>query len=138
MRTPDYSEGLKISEGSAQRRAFTGKTAEDLACQAYLDQGARLVARNYRLRCGEIDLIFEEPEDKCRESTLVFVEVRARNPALSWETPSESLSASKLQRLRRTANQFLANYKGKATSVRFDLASWDLSSLEILKNFWWY
>ncbi|NDD91877.1 hypothetical protein EBZ37_07305, partial [bacterium] len=34
MRTPDYSEGLKISEGSAQRRAFTGKTAEDLSIES--------------------------------------------------------------------------------------------------------
>ncbi|HEY9447372.1 MAG TPA: YraN family protein, partial [Burkholderiales bacterium] len=49
-----------------------GVEAEDRAA-AYLEaRGLRLVARNYRCRFGEIDLVMREGK------TLVFVEVRRR------------------------------------------------------------
>ncbi|MBU6374506.1 MAG: YraN family protein [Bdellovibrionales bacterium] len=126
-----------------QRRNLTGKKAEDLACQSYLSVGAQLLVRNYRLRCGEVDLIFEEPaaegpQFSLKSPTLVFVEVRARSPQCSWESPEESLSASKLRRIRLTAGHFLSHYRGPAQSIRFDLASWDLKMIRIFKNFWWY
>ena len=126
-----------------QKQSRTGKKAEDLACESYLSAGARLLVRNYRLRCGEVDLIFEEPATEgphfsLGSPTLVFVEVRARSPECSWESPEESLSASKLRRLRLTAEHFLSHYRGPAKSIRFDLASWNLKDIRIFKNFWWY
>ena len=52
----------------------TGDDAERIAERFLASQGLTLVARNYRSRFGEIDLIMRESE------TLVFVEVRMRKP----------------------------------------------------------
>ncbi len=122
-------------EKQAVRRA-TGGTAEDLAAAEYEKAGARIVARNHRLKCGELDLVVEETDGS--EIVLVFVEVRARSELASWETPAESLTPSKLRKLRNAASSYLASYRGAATSVRFDLASWNLQTMQIHKNFWWY
>jgi len=119
-----------------QHRALAGRSAEDLAAEAYERAGSRILARNYRLKCGEIDIVVEEPGGS--GTTLVFVEVRARCRRASWETPAESLTFPKLQRLRKAAAHFLAGYRGPAVGVRFDLASWDFSELRIERNFWWY
>ena len=119
-----------------ERRRRHGKEGEELACEAYLKAGARLVARNYQLKCGELDLIVEE--DSGTGLTLVFVEVRSRDPLSSWETPAESLTPAKLRRIRNAASEFLMHYTGEARDVRFDLASWNLTGLQLWKNFWWY
>jgi len=119
-----------------ERRRRHGKEGEELACEAYLKAGARLLARNYQVKCGELDLIVEE--DSGTGLTLVFVEVRSRDPSSSWETPAESLTPVKLRRIRNAASEFLMRYEGGALQVRFDLASWNLTGLQIWKNFWWY
>jgi putative endonuclease len=122
-------------ERQALRRA-AGQTAEDLAAAEYEKAGARILARNHRLKCGELDLIVEERVGS--QLMLVFVEVRARSERASWESPAESLTPSKLRKLRSAASLYLASYRGAATCVRFDLASWNHETLQIHRNFWWY
>lgn len=131
-------------------KKMKGDQAEEKALQAYLSQGASLLCKNYRVKSGEIDLVFEESIHKTPERTqnrqnreLVIVEVRCRTSGLAWETPAESLSPSKLARLRRATSCFLLDSQWKAHapywgSLRFDLAAWDGLSLKIHRNFWWY
>ena len=92
-----------------------------------------MLARNYQVKCGELDLVFEDLERR----ELVVVEVRARTAGRAWETAAESLSPGKLRRLRNATELFLLDYRGTMNSLRFDLAEWD-GSLRIHRNFWWY
>lgn len=55
------------------RHSF-GVEGERIAERYLRRLGYRLLTRNYRLRGGEIDLIFEDPDDDC----IVFVEVKSR------------------------------------------------------------
>ena len=92
----------------------TGALGEDLAA-AYLEgRGMRVIARNYRCRQGEIDLIAWEGE------TLCFVEVKARS---NWEMalPREYVTAGKREKLRAAAALYLAE-QGLDCPVRFDVA----------------
>ena len=92
----------------------TGALGEDLAA-AYLEgRGMRVIARNYRCRQGEIDLIAWEGE------TLCFVEVKART---NWEMalPREYVTAGKREKLRAVAALYLAE-QGLDCPVRFDVA----------------
>ncbi len=50
-----------------------GREAEDRACDYLQTQGLQLLARNYRSKRGEIDLILQDKD------SLVFVEVRYRS-----------------------------------------------------------
>ncbi|MEN3011051.1 MAG: YraN family protein [Candidatus Bipolaricaulaceae bacterium] len=91
-----------------------GRAAEDLACQYLRAQGMRIVARNWRWRGGEVDIIAKDGP------TLVFVEVRSRTDPYRLR-PEESVDARKRARLWRTAQAYLA---GKpAVPVRFDVVA---------------
>ena len=93
---------------------------------------SQLLARNYRCKSGELDLVFEEkvysdvdgPEKAERGVELVFVEVRARCEG-SWVSAVESIDLRKQKKLRRVIEHFLAQYRGRAHSARFDVLAWD-------------
>lgn len=81
------------------------------------DQGLRPVARNFRRRGGEIDIIMIEGR------TLVFVEVRYRSSA-NFTAPSLTVDARKQRKLVRTAALFAAANRGLAGhEMRFDVVA---------------
>jgi putative endonuclease len=83
---------------------------------AYLEGcGLRLVARNYRCRRGEIDLIMRDG------STLAFVEVRYR-ASTRFGTPAETVGPKKRQRLAAAAAHYLARHP-TTLACRFDVLS---------------
>lgn len=115
-----------------------GLKIESLAERWYLDKtpGAHLLARNFRWRGGEIDLIFEEPSRLWPGRTeLVFVEVRARLPG-AWVSGVESVQGAKLRRLRQGISLYLSRYEGRAFGARLDLLAWDGSCWEHLPSAW--
>ena len=78
-------------------RAEVGRRGEAVAARFYQKQGCLLVAHNYSLLVGEIDLILREPD-----GTLVFCEVKTRQPD-SLTTPAEAVTPAKQRRILRTA-----------------------------------
>jgi putative endonuclease len=90
----------------------TGAAAETLAAQYLMRQGLSIVARNFRTRAGEIDLIARDG------GTLVFVEVRMRRAA-SHGGAVESITAQKRRRLVAAANGYLATLR-REPPCRFD------------------
>ena len=75
-------------------------------------QGLAIVARNFRTRFGEIDLVARDGD------TLVFVEVRMRRSA-RYGGAIESITAAKRARLVAAANGYLAGL-GREPPCRFD------------------
>lgn len=89
-----------------------GAIAEQLAADYLQRQGLQLVARNYRCRNGEIDLIVRQGD------TLVFVEVRQRsNPCFG--DAAASIDRRKQQHLLRAAQHYLASLP-QIPPCRFD------------------
>ncbi len=116
-------------------RHTLGKESEDLALQWFLDQKCcRLIARNYRSRGGELDLIFEETLES-RQIELVFVEVRAR-AAEAMVDGLHSVGWKKQRRLKHTIAHFLMNYQGQARTLRIDLLYRDGIIWNYLPNLW--
>lgn len=89
-----------------------GARAEDLCAQFLRGAGLRILARNWRCRHGEIDLIAED------RGTLVFAEVRLRRSA-SFGGAGESVTAAKRGRLVAAARLYLAGRREVA--CRFDV-----------------
>jgi putative endonuclease len=100
------------------RRLAIGRRGEDAALDRYLRGGYRLLARNWRCRLGEIDLVV------ARGSVVVVCEVKTRRGS-SLGGPFESVTARKQEKLRRLAQAFLASESGAlaGADVRFDVAS---------------
>ncbi|WP_134684388.1 YraN family protein [Brevibacillus migulae] len=97
-------------------RKELGKWGEDQAAQLLQAKGFEIIARNWRTRGGEIDLIAKEHD------VLVFVEVRTRSSTL-YGTPSESVDWRKQQKLRQLSLAFLGQYPERVHSFRFDVVS---------------
>ncbi len=89
-----------------------GRRAEDLCADLLQKAGLRILARNWRCRLGEIDLVAEEA------GTLVFAEVRLRRDT-AFGGAAESITPAKRARLLAAARLYLA---GRAPSAcRFDV-----------------
>ncbi|ACO77539.1 hypothetical protein AvCA_13130 [Azotobacter vinelandii CA] len=81
-------------------RQRIGRDAEALALLHLTAQGMRLLAQNWRCRCGELDLVMLDGD------TVVFIEVRYRRH-LAWGGALESIDTRKRMKLIRTAQYFL-------------------------------
>jgi putative endonuclease len=97
-------------------RIALGKTGEDLACRELERRGYEIVARRYRLRIGEIDIV-------CRDGrTVVFVEVKAREGKV-FGGAAEAVTATKRRRIVALANEYLARHRLSDQPCRFDVVS---------------
>ena len=97
-------------------RVRFGRGGEALA-EAYLRQrGYRLLARRFRLRNGEIDLVMEDG------ATVVFVEVRTRRGS-AFGDPLESVGPLKQSRIIRAARFFLGASRLHDRPCRFDVVA---------------
>ena len=106
-----------------------GAAAEALAARFLAARGLVIIARNYRCRGGEIDLIARDRD------TLVFVEVRLRSSD-AFGGARASITAAKRGRLQRAAGHYLARI-GREPPCRFDailLDALDSGRIEWLKD----
>lgn len=102
---------------AAAPHLLRGRAAEDLAAAHLAGQGLHILARNYRVAGGEIDLIARHGAE------LVFVEVRSRRSA-AFGSAAESVTPSKRRRLLLAAQHYLATLgQGAPPPCRFDVIS---------------
>ena len=94
-----------------------GRTAENMACNYLLQQGLRIVERNYRQPSGEIDIVAQH------RSILVFVEVKYRATEY-FGAPSESVTPQKKKKIIKTAEHYLCTKGISPRQIcRFDVIS---------------
>ena len=92
-----------------------GDDGENLAV-AYLEQkGYQIVARNFRCRQGEIDIIAKDGMYLC------FIEVKRRKNTTSGH-PTEAISPNKIRHICKSALYYLqSSHLPESTAVRFDV-----------------
>ena len=96
-------------------RQDIGRRAEELAAQFLRDQGLEILARNYRRRLGELDLVARAA------GVLVVAEVRSRATA-TFGGAAASVGWRKRQRITRAASALLKQHPELARlAVRFDV-----------------
>ena len=97
-------------------RIALGKIGEDLACQELERRGYAIVARRYRQRGGELDIIARDGQ------TMVFVEVKAREGRAFGAAP-EAVTARKRRTITRLALDYLMRHRLTNCPCRFDVVS---------------
>ena len=93
-----------------------GADGEATVATWYTDRGYHVVARNWRCRDGELDLVVT------RAGTVVFCEVKTR-VSTAFGPPVEAVTARKRQRLRKLALRWLDAHPGRWRALRFDVGS---------------
>jgi putative endonuclease len=102
-------------------RGELGRRGEDVAEQFLRAQRFEIVARNFRCRAGEIDLVALDGR------ALVFVEVRSRRGERRG-TGLESVTARKQAQVVRVARHFLAGRGWAERDARFDVIGIDFET----------
>jgi putative endonuclease len=118
------------------RRQRLGARGEQLAADWYVARGYTVVARNWRCREGELDLVV------ARGGELVFCEVKTRSSD-RFGVPAEAVTFAKQRRLRTLAAQFLAERAtggddpgwdgGARRGLRFDVAAVTGGRVEVIE-----
>ena len=90
-----------------------GRRGEDAAAAHLAERGMQVVARNWRCRHGELDIIAREG------ATLVFCEVKTRR-GLGYGSPLDAITAAKQTRLRTLVGHYLAEVGGHRGPIRMD------------------
>ena len=97
-------------------RQRLGKTGEDLACRELERRGYAIVARRYRRRGGELDIIARDG------ATLVFIEVKTRD-SRAFGDAAEAVTPFKRRRIAHLALDYMARHRLSDCACRFDVVS---------------
>lgn len=103
--------------GAAGSARGLGRWGEDVAAGHLEAAGLVLLARNWRCREGELDLVAVEDGRR-----LVVCEVKTRS-GRGFGAPAEAVSAAKAARIRVLTAAFLRAHRMGWVEVRFDVVS---------------
>ena len=111
-----------------QARRALGRHGEDRAASWYEEHGYRVLARNWRCREGELDLVV------ALGRTVVFCEVKARTSD-AFGTPAEAVGHAKRARIRSLAARWLEHEAPfRPLGIRFDVVAVQGPSLEVIEG----
>jgi putative endonuclease len=97
-------------------RILLGKSGEDLACRELRRWGYEILARRYRTRVGELDIVARDGP------TIVFIEVKTRRTA-AYGAPGEAVGAQKQHRIWLMATDYLLRRGWHDRPCRFDVVA---------------
>lgn len=102
------------------KKKQTGKTGESFAATFLQQKGYRIIARNFRSRFGEIDLI------ATHSNRLIFIEVKARHSNLFGQ-PQEAVGPHKIAAITTTGELFISTHVGLPQQLQIDVIAIDMS-----------
>lgn len=92
-----------------------GRKGENLAADYLMEHGYQILARNYRFKKSEIDLVCE------KDGLLIFVEVKTRSSRKHGE-PESFVSMAQKEAIIRAAEQYMLE-KDWLGDLRFDIVA---------------
>ena len=113
-----------------------GNVGEDLAVRFLNENGYEVIARNYRLRDSEIDIVFKDNINVGYgiEEYIVFAEVKYRETHL-FGYGYDAVTGSKMKQIIKAAKHFLyTNRYSDDTPVRFDVISIEKEEIRHIIN----
>ena len=105
---------------SEDARQSLGKLGEDLACAEIARRGYAILARRYRTRVGEIDIVARDGD------VIVFIEVKTRTGD-QFGGGAEAVTGWKQRRITQMAVDYLARHRLHDRPCRFDVIVVDLT-----------
>ncbi|MBU3959139.1 MAG: YraN family protein [Candidatus Omnitrophica bacterium] len=111
---------------------YLGRAGEEVAISLLKKNDYKILAKNYKTKLGEIDIIAKDKDTFC------FIEVKTRNSD-RFGLPAEAISDSKQRHIARAALIFLKENNLLDKKARFDVVSVIYSEkyrprLDLIKN----
>jgi putative endonuclease len=126
--TRAHSSGGRSAAGRSAAGRELGRAGEAMAADWYTARGYDVLARNWRCRAGELDLVV------ARGRFVVFCEVKARSSD-RFGLPAEAVTRDKQMRIRRLAARWIEEAApGRPRAIRFDVACVIDGGIEVLEG----
>lgn len=104
-------------------KACLGRAGENLSCWYLRNRGWQILARNYRCKEGELDIVAMTNKGQTLPwPTLIFVEVKTRQNRHALG-PECSVSARKRKRILACLHHWIAANNCQAAELRCDIAA---------------
>ena len=100
----------------SKENLLLGKTGEELAASLLKENGYKILARNFKTKIGEIDIIARDKD------TISFVEVKTRHSD-KFGLPQEAISRPKQRQISKAALAYLKYNNLLNKKARFDVVS---------------
>ena len=101
----------------SKQAALIGEVGETFVANHLKKKGYAILARNWRIKDGEIDLVALSPNGK-----ITFVEVKSRT-SMAFGHPLEAISPDKAFRLQRLALAWLVSNSKFGADFQIDAAA---------------
>jgi len=111
-------------------RKLLGQEGEDRAAKFLIEQGYRILERNYRTKSGEIDLIALDKDE------VVFVEVKTRTSDV-FGAPELAVNPRKQRSMIKAALGYIKYKKLHQVPCRFDVVTVSAAAgqkVELIRN----
>lgn len=95
-------------------RHITGKEGEDIASDYLIQNGYKILKRNFYTRQGEIDIIAKEKDE------YVFIEVKTRKNK-QYGQPIDAIDKNKMKHIKRAISYYLYINKLENKFIRIDV-----------------
>ena len=115
------------------KRRDTGILGEKLAKDFLKKRGYRIYETNYRCPEGEVDIVARHKD------SLVFIEVRSKR-SLEFGSPEESITPTKMERLRAVAAHYRQTHNNLPPLWRIDVVAVEIDQqskplrIELIEN----
>lgn len=110
-----------------RERLALGAAGEAAVARWYEANGWTVLARNWKVRAGELDLVVQ------RGRVVAFCEVKTR-ATLLWGSPAEAVGHDKRRRLRHLALLWLEQAPRRPAEIRFDVATVVGDQVEVIEG----
>ncbi|MBI1920724.1 MAG: YraN family protein [Geobacter sp.] len=105
-----------MKSGEPNNNKTLGELGEEIAVAFLKGRKFRIIERNFRCKCGEIDIVARDGK------TFVFVEVKTRRTA-SYGPPQLAVTPFKQRQNSKAALTWLASKKMQDVPARFDVVA---------------
>lgn len=111
------------------QRKNLGQEGEDKAANTLQDLGYKILARNYKNKIGEIDIIAKDG------AVLCFVEVKTKSGS-GYGSPEEMVHKRKQQKIIKTAQLYLLENRLENINWRIDVVgiNQETRKIKVIKN----
>src|SRR3990170_2409629 len=116
FKAKEENPSFDSAQDRSNARISIGKSGEDEAARLLEKKGYKILERNYRTRCFEVDIIAKDGK------TVVFVEVKKRQSA-RYGSAKEAIGRRKMKRLVMAAKDYMSKRRQgleREFNVRFD------------------